>query len=632
MSSFFDTSYQEFIYKRTYSRWLDNEQRRENWDETVERYHAFFSQAVPKAKQHEYKQACNAILGLSVMPSMRGLWAAGPAAERDNIAIYNCAFLTISNVKSFAEVLYILMCGTGVGFSVERQFVNNLPEVPTLKPVDTVITIADSKLGWAEGFHDLLRGLYVGEIRKWDLSRVRPKGARLKVFGGRASGPDPLDDLFKFTVNSFKAAQGRKLNSLECHDLVTKVASVVVVGGVRRSACISLSNLSDDRMAHCKDGAFWEHNPQRCLANNSVAYTEKPNPERFMQEWLNLIRSKSGERGIFNRESAKFIASLNGRRDSEQVIGTNPCSEILLRDKEFCNLSEVVIRPDDDTQTLLKKVRFATILGCVQSKFTAFKFIGRDWKRNCDEERLLGVSLTGLRDHPVLCHKTREAELTLMSMRQMAIDTAREWAQALEMNMPVAVTCVKPSGSVSQLVQCASGLHPRYSPFYIRRVRVNSKDPVAKMLVDVGVPYAAEVGETLPDANTLVFEFPLASPSTAVMRDDENAIQQLEYWKMLQKSWCEHKPSVTIYVRDSEWVEVGAWVYRNWEYVSGISFLPFDGGVYQLAPYEEITEEQYNELVAKMPQLDFNKLSEYEKIDLTSGSREFACSGNSCEI
>lgn len=941
----FPTTYQEFIYKRTYARWLEDQGRRENWHETVARYEDCLGKKVPANKKYDWHQACDAIRNLEVMPSMRSLWTAGPALERENMSGFNCAYAEINSIKSFAEILYILMCGTGVGFSVERQVVAKLPLVPdVLEESDEVIVVADSKRGWAEAYLSLIRGLYDGKIKRWDIGRVRPKGAKLKIFGGRASGPEPLVELFKFTIRTFKNAVGRRLNSLECHDIVCKISSVVVVGGVRRSACISLSNLSDDRMAHAKDGAFWDTNPQRMLANNSVAYTEKPDPERFIQEWLNLIRSKSGERGIFNRESAKFIVSQIGRRDPNREFGCNPCcftgdmrlltangyasfeelagsdiqivnhngvasdgkvwevglkdivevvfesrsgrrpikctsdhrfmlnngsecvaenlqglrlmpyikrdtvffnedilagfvfgdgnltriaseshrgmevyfgkkdgdvaslfgrevgtwysrealrvaekwgispqlcvdktlpanvtgsflrglfsangsviktsrvayktvskklaiglvgvlldfgidsyittnkqhmvshyngdymsaesydvnigkydsilkfaenigfvqqykqdalnnllvkrapyvktvrpvgqdvvydfnepitswgvvegvvvhnSEILLRPNEVCNLSEVVIRPTDTINDLKRKVRQATILGAVQATYTDFQFVNREWKRNCDEERLLGVSLTGLRDHPVLGHKSREAELMLVEMKQEAIDTAKEWSELLGINMPAAITCTKPSGSVSQLVDSASGLHHRYSPYYIRRVRVTASDPLAKMLIEVGINHSPEVGETWENANTFVFDFPMKAPASSVFRDEETALQQLEYWLMIQKCWCEHKPSITVYVKEDEWLEIGSWVYKNWSYVSGISFLPFDGGVYQLAPYEEISEEQYEELIKKMPEIDFEKLTEYEREDATQGSREFACQGNSCEL
>jgi len=604
----FRTDYQEFIYKRTYARYLDEEGRREDWQETVARYHNFIQDRVPAHLLKDWYNACMSIEELEVMPSMRALWTAGPAAARDNLSMYNCAYKEMSSIRAFAEVLHVLMNGTGVGFSVERQFVNQLPVVPVLEPDPTrKVVVQDSKEGWARAYLSLLNSLYAGLLPEYDVSKVRPAGARLKIFGGRASGPEPLLDLFQFTVRVFQGAAGRKLSSLEVHDITCKIANIVVSGGVRRSACISLSNLSDDRMANAKHGMFWEQNPQRQLANNSVCYTEKPDPERFIEEWLALIRSKSGERGIFNRESAKFIVQQTGRRDPKHDFGCNPCSEILLRSAEVCNLSEVVIRPHDTLDDLKRKVRDATILGIMQSTYTDFKFVGREWKRNCEEERLLGVSLTGLRDHPVLGRTSTEARLMLAAMKQHAVDVAKEWSQALGINMPAAITCVKPSGSVSQLVDSASGLHHRYSSYYIRRVRVDAVDPVAQMLIEAGVPYNPEVGQQLSTAHTLVFDFPMKAPETAVLRDEETALQQLEYWLMLQTAWCEHKPSITVFVKDSEWMEVGAWVYKNWNYVSGISFLPFDGGVYPLAPYQEITEDEYKELQQNMPALDFGK-------------------------
>ena len=629
----FRTDYQEFIYKRTYARYLDEEGRREDWQETVARYHNFIKDRVPAHLLKDWYNACMSIEELEVMPSMRALWTAGPAAARDNLSMYNCAYKEMSSIRAFAEVLHVLMNGTGVGFSVERQFVNQLPAVPALEPDPTrKIVVQDSKEGWARAYLSLLNSLYAGLLPEYDVSKVRPAGARLKVFGGRASGPEPLLDLFQFTVRIFKAAEGRKLSSLEVHDITCKIANIVVSGGVRRSACISLSNLSDDRMANAKQGMFWEQNPQRALANNSVCYTEKPDPERFIEEWLALIRSKSGERGIFNRASAKFIVQQTGRRDHKYDFGCNPCSEILLRSAEVCNLSEVVIRPHDTLDDLKRKVRDATILGIMQSTYTDFKFVGREWKRNCEEERLLGVSLTGLRDHPILGRTSSEARLMLAAMKQQAIDVAKEWSAALGINMPAAITCVKPSGSVSQLVDSASGLHHRYSSYYIRRVRVDAVDPVAQMLIEAGVPYNPEVGQQLSTAHTLVFDFPMKAPETAVLRDEETALQQLEYWLMLQTCWCEHKPSITVFVKDHEWLAVGAWVYKNWNYVSGISFLPFDGGVYPLAPYQEITEDEYKELQQKMPALDFGQLHKYEQTDCTVGGKELACHGGACEL
>ena len=629
----FNTVYQEFIYKRTYARWLEKEGRREDWNETVNRYMDFFIQKVPDEYKLHFTAACKSIQDLKVMPSMRALWTAGKAAERDNMCIYNCAYRELNSARAFAEMLYVLMNGTGVGFSVERQVINRLPVVPdTLSASDYEIIVPDSKEGWARAYLSLLHGLYDGIIRPLNVSRVRPKGAKLKTFGGRASGPGPLLELAEFTTRMFQQARGRKLNSLEVHDIACKIANIVVAGGVRRSACISLSNLSDDRMANAKAGMFWDTNPQRMLSNNSVAYTEKPDAERFMEEWLALMKSKSGERGIFNRESAKIIAGKSGRRDPDYEFGCNPCSEILLRSAEVCNLTEVVVRPEDTLDDLIIKMYHATILGIVQSTFTDFKFVSKEWQQNCEEERLLGVSLTGLRDHPVLGTVSDEARSWLRAMKYEAVLTAEAWADVLGINMPAAITCVKPSGTVSQLVDSASGLHPRYSRWYIRRVRVDAVDPLAQFLIQKGVPVHPEVGEEMHSANTLVFEFPIEAPSTAVFRDQETALEQLEYWKMLQEEYCEHKPSCTIYVKDDEWLAVGAWVQQNWDYISGISFLPYDGGVYKLAPYQECTEAEYHELKAKMPELDFKELAEFEAEDSTKGSKEYACTGGSCEL
>lgn len=628
----FPTSYQEFIYTRTYSRWKEKEKRRETWEETVNRYKDFFISRVPSEKETEFNSAIDSIINLEVMPSMRALWAAGPALDREHIAGYNCSYLAVNNIKAFAECLYILMNGTGVGFSVERQEVNKLPEVPQLKEVVDVVEFSDSKKGWADGFYRYLRHLYKGEIPKYDLSKIRPKGSILKTFGGRASGPEPLDDLIKFTTQLFKNAQGRKLSSIECHDIMCKVAAIVVVGGVRRSACISLSNRSDDRMAHAKDGEFWNTNPQRMLANNSIVYTEKPDATQFMEDWLVLARSGSGERGIINRESMEFIVSQTGRRETGYPWGVNPCAEIILRPNSFCNLTEVVIRPEDTKQTLRQKVRYATVLGCLQSTLTDFGFLSRSWKNNTEDERLLGVSLTGLRDHPILGKVSKKAKAWLTEMKETAIETAEEWSKALHINMPAAITCTKPSGTVSQLVDSASGLHPRFSPYYVRRVRVSTGDPVFKYLNSIGMKWEPEVGQTREGCSTAVFPFPIKSPESAVMRQDVDALEQLEYWLMLQKYWCEHKPSITVYVKENEWLKVGSWVYEHWNYVSGISFLPYDGGVYPLAPYTECTEEEYIELSKNLPVMDFLQLSVFENEDKTEGSREFNCTGDKCEL
>jgi ribonucleoside-triphosphate reductase len=629
----FPTIYEEFIYKRTYSRWLDKLKRRENFDETVTRYETFFSPKVPASDQAkaEFADAISLIRELAVMPSMRCLWAAGPALEREHISGYNCAYVAIDNPTAFAEILYILMNGTGAGFSVERQLVSQLPEVPILVGSQETIHFADSKLGWAKGYKQFINRLYDGFICEYDLSKIRPKGARLKTFGGRASGPEPLVQLLQFTANMFKGAQGRKLNSLEVYDIACMIANCVVVGGVRRSAGLSLSNLSDTRMRHAKDGEFWLTNNHRRLSNNSVAYTEKPEVPTFIEEWLALIRSGNGERGIVNREALKRSAKAVGR-DTSYEFGVNPCVEVILRPQEFCNLTEVIVRPDDTLEDLLRKVRAATIFGTLQSTLTDFNFLREKWKKNCEEERLLGVSLTGLVDHPILQRESLDSVAFLDAMRREAHETAEKWAGLLGINKPKAITCVKPSGTVSQLVNCSSGLHPRYSTFYIRRVRVTADDPIAKFLIARGVPHNPEVGETWEKHNTLVFEFPVKAPKETILRNEKSALEQLEYWKMLKTAWCDHNPSITIYVKEDEWMEIGSWVYKNWDLIAGISFLPYDGGNYPLAPYEELTEEQYNKLLASFPEVDFTELSKYETEDETQGSFEMACSNGACEL
>ena len=635
------TPYQDFIRVRTYSRWNEELGRRETWDETVDRYDEFFwkilwDKRISAELKDAYSKAIDAIRSFDVMPSMRCLWTAGPALERENISGYNCAYVAVDNPRVFAEILYILMCGTGVGFSVERQYINKLPEVPNKLYFEfDPIIFEDSKLGWAEGYLELITRLYRGDVPEYDLSKIRPKGSRLKIFGGRASGPEPLKELIDFTIQVFKNAQGRKLNSIECYDIVCKIANCVVSGGVRRSATLSLSNLTDLRMRRAKDGQFWIENPQRALSNNSVAYTEKPDMRAFMEEWMALVESKSGERGIVNREALKN--TLPKRRNKDFDFGVNPCGEIILRSKQFCNLTEVIVRSTDTLAQLCQKVKYATILGCLQSTLTNFYFLSDEWKKNCEEERLLGVSLTGLMDHPIL-QKTELGDSLLAPqewlqvMKQVAIDTAKEWSKALGINMPAAITCVKPSGTVSQLVDSSSGLHPRYAPYYIRRVRVTYTDPLAKFLMAKGVPCEPEVGQTWNDVNTVVFEFPVKSPKGSICRKDLTALEQLEYWKMLKIYWCEHNPSVTIYVKDHEWLEVGAWVYKNWDIIGGLSFLPYDGGNYQLAPYEEITKEKYEELIKNFPKLDFSELSKYETKDETEGSRELACTAGVCEL
>ena len=571
-----------------------------------------------------------AILGLEVMPSMRAMMTSGAALDRDNTAGYNCSYLPVDDPKSFDEAMFILLCGTGVGFSVERQFIQQLPEVPELFDSETTIVVKDSKEGWAKAYRQLLALLWAGEIPKWDVSKVRPAGARLKTFGGRASGPGPLVELFNFTVTTFKLAQGRKLSSMECHDLMCFIGQIVVVGGVRRSAMISLSNLSDDRMRHAKSGQWWETAAHRALANNSVSYTEKPDIETFMREWTALVESKSGERGIFNREASKKQAEKYGRRDPNYEFGTNPCSEIILRPYQFCNLTEVVVRATDTLDTLKRKVKLATILGTIQSSYTRFPYLRKVWQRNTEEERLLGVSLTGIMDNPLMTAVNSNLEKTLDNLRNVAVATNHEYADLLGIPQSAAITCVKPSGTVSQLVDSASGIHARHSPYYIRTVRGDNKDPLTKFMMDQKVPNEPCVFK--PDTTT-VFSFPVKSPENAVTRNDMTAIEQLETWLTYQRHWCEHKPSVTISVRDDEWLDVGAFVYKHFDEMSGVSFLPHSDHTYQQAPYQDCSKEEYDDLLSTMPKkIDCSLLSEYEQEDNTKSSQTFACSGDVCEV
>ena len=562
---------------------------------------------------------------------MRSLMTAGVAANRDNTCMYNCSYLPVDDPKSFDEAMFILLCGTGVGFSVERQFISKLPDVPDqLFNSDTTIVVKDSKEGWAKAYRQLLSLLWAGEIPQWDIGLVRPAGAKLKTFGGRASGPAPLVDLFQFTIDKFKGATGRKLSSIECHDIMCKIGEVVVVGGVRRSAMISLSNLSDDRMRHAKSGMWWENQGQRALANNSVCYTEKPDMDTFMREWLALMESKSGERGVFNRQASKKQAAKNGRRDPDFEFGTNPCSEIILRPYQFCNLTEVVVRATDTIEDLERKVRLATTLGTIQSTYTHFPYLRKVWQRNTEEERLLGVSLTGIMDNPLMTSANKGLEETLEHLRSIAVATNVEWAERLGIPVSTAITCVKPSGTVSQLVDSASGIHTRHSPYYIRTVRGDNKDPLTQFMKDQGIP--SEPCVMKPDQTT-VFSFPVKSPEGAVVRDDVSAMEQLKTWLIYQRHWCEHKPSVTVSVKDEEWMEVGAFVYEHFDEMSGVSFLPYDGGTYQQAPYQECGKSDYNTLKDLMPKsIDWSKLSEYEQEDNTSGMQTMACSGDSCEI
>lgn len=631
----FPTIFESFIYKSRYARWIEDEKRRENWDETVTRLTNYYMKEVAKRGQKVYDDMLpvmsaveEAIYNLEVMPSMRAMMTAGPALDRCHVSAYNCAYLPVDSPRSFDEAMYILMCGTGVGFSVENKYVNQLPRISEeFTPTDTVITVADSKEGWARALRELISLLIAGQVPGWDVSRVRPAGARLRTFGGRASGPGPLVDLFEFTVNFFKSAAGRRLTSLECHDLLCKIGDVVVVGGVRRSAMISLFDVTDDRMSTSKTGAWWEKDGIRRLANNSAVYeNRKPDVGFFMKKWKELYDSHSGEPGIFSRYACQRIAARNGRRDAAHDFGTNPCSEIILRPFEFCNLTEVVVRPTDGLKDLERKVKIATILGTIQSTFTEFKYLRKIWQKNCEEERLLGVSLTGILDNPGVI-----TDENLTHLRTVAVQTNKEWADKLGIPVSAAITCVKPSGTVSQLVDSASGLHPRHSAYYLRTVRADNKDPLTAFLKDSGVYSEPDV---MAPATTSVFYFPRKSPDTSVFRDEMTAIDQLILWKKIQDNWCEHKPSATVYVREDEWMKVGAWVYENFDDLSGVSFLPYDGGTYKQAPYQEVDKEDYDKWVAEhpMPEIDWTDLRHYEQEDTTTGSQEFACSAGACEV
>jgi len=635
-TNYLPTDYQTFIATSRYARWLEDEGRRETWSETVTRYmDNIIPSKVDKKTRVEIEEA---ILGLEVMPSMRSLMTAGPAANKDNTSMYNCSYLAVDDPKSFDEAMYILLNGTGVGFSVESQYVNKLPEIPTnLFLSDTTVIIRDSKAGWAKGFRQVLALLWAGEIPQWDVSKVRPAGARLKTFGGRASGPAPLVDLFNFVINTFKNSTGRKLTPLECHDIMCKVGEIVVVGGVRRSAMISLSNLNDDQLRYAKSGEWWDDEAAgikrfgyRGLANNSVAYTEKPEIKSFMREWISLVESNSGERGIFNRQASQNQAAQNGRRDPEHDFGTNPCSEIILRKNQFCNLSEVVVRATDDIKALENKVRLATILGTIQSTFTYFPYLRKIWNDNTEEERLLGVSLTGIMDNPLMTNQNKALEQTLKHLKQIAIDTNKEWSKKLGIPQSAAITCVKPSGTVSQLVDSASGLHPRHSGYYIRTVRGDNKDPLTQFMKDQGIPSEPELQK--PDSTT-VFSFPVKAPDGAICTEHVPAIEQLKTWLVYQRHWCEHKPSITCNVKADEWLEVGAFVYEHFDEMSGVSFLPYNEHIYQQAPYQECSKEDYTKAIADMPsKIDWTKLSSYEVEDNTSGSQTMACSGDVCEV
>lgn len=637
------TPLQEYVHKSRYARWIPELQRREHWPETVQRYVDYFSGKFP---HYPAREVFNAIVDLKTMPSMRALMTAGPALERDPMAGFNCSFVAVDDVRAFDEILYILMCGTGVGFTVERQYISKLPVIGAtvsldatnravvtiadqLQPKDHTIIVKDSKGGWAGAFRELLQHLYAGHIPKWDVSQVRPAGAKLKVFGGRASGPQPLVDLFKFAVTTFKNAVGRKLTSIECHDLVCKIADIVVVGGVRRSALISLSNLSDDRMRVAKSGQWWASEPQRALANNSAVYTERPQSEIFLKEWLALIESKAGERGIFNRDAAFKKAVQIGRRDASQIVGTNPCAEISLRSCGVCNLSEAVIRKGDTLEQLKEKVRIAVIVGTYQSMLTKFRYVRSIWSKNQEEERLLGVSLTGIMDHEVLSQVKDQARAWLDTLREYAIEVNQEWAAKLGIHQSVAITTVKPSGTVSQLVDAASGKHERYAPFYIRTVRGDKKDPLTQLMISQGFPYEDAIGK---EETTAVFSFPVMAPGGAVFRNDRTAVEQLEHYLMFQDHWSEHNVSNTIYVKDHEWLEVGAWVYKHFDKLAGVSFLPHSDHSYQQAPYTECSEADYKALLARMPTFDWDALADFEKDDSTVNTKELACTAGVCEI
>ena len=636
-SNFLPTEYQSFIHMSRYSRWKPEEGRRETWSETVQRLINFFADHVDrnigvKFENSTWDRLEDAILNTSVMPSMRALMTAGEALRRENIAGYNCSYVPIDSPRSFDEVLYILMNGTGVGFSVERQYVDKLPTIPDreFEHTDDVISVADSKEGWARGFRDLISYLYTNRIPKVNVNRIRPAGQRLKTFGGRASGPQPLVNLFDFTIEKFRGAKGRKLNAMECHDIVCKTGEVVVVGGVRRSALISLSNLSDQRLRMAKSGAWWDTNPERALANNSVAYTEKPDAGIFMKEWLSLYESKSGERGIFNRVSAQEKARQNGRRNADWDFGTNPCSEIILRPNQFCNLTEVVVRPTDSMTTLLDKVEHATIFGTIQATLTNFGYLRKRWQDNTEEERLLGVSLTGIMDSTLLNKNDSKLADRLNKLREKAVVVNKEWSSTLGIPQSTAITCVKPSGTVSQLVDSASGIHARHNPYYIRTVRGDNKDPLTEFMKSQGIPNEPDV---MKPEHTTVFSFPMKTAKDAVFRTSMSAIEQLEMWKTYAVHWCEHKPSVTISVKEQEWVNVGNWCWDNFDYLSGVSFLPFSDHTYKQAPYQDIDEEQYKKLHSEMPKnIDWGKLQDFEKEDNTKGSQELACTAGVCEL
>jgi ribonucleoside-diphosphate reductase alpha chain len=638
------SQYQKFIHLSRYSRWLDDKLSRETWEETVTRYMDFFVEHLRdncgyNMPNNIYNELKYAIIRLKVMPSMRALMTAGEALKRDNLANYNCSYIVADKIRCFDEMLYILLNGVGVGFSVERQFVQKLPTMSEeFNNTKTTIVVGDSKMGWAKAYKELISLLLAGQIPEWDMSGIRPAGARLKVFGGRASGSGPLDELFRFTIHTFKEAKSRKLTSFEVHKVFCKIADVVVVGGVRRAALISLGNLSDIRMRHAKSGQWWVENPELALSNNSVCYTEKPDIGIFMEEWLSLYNSKSGERGIFNRIAAiETIKNLNNRageerRSLDKEYGLNPCGEILLTSKECCNLSELVVRSTDTIIELKEKIRIATIIGTFQASLTDFKYVSSKWKENCEEEALLGVSMTGIMDNSLTNgYKGKELLITLLNeLRDYATEVNKEWSKKIGINPAAAITCVKPSGNVSQLVNSASGIHARHSEYYVRSVRVNKNDPIAKFMISKGFPNEPDI--TKPDT-TVIFKFPIKSPKGCITRTDKTAIEQLELWLIYKDHYCDHNPSTTINVKEHEWLEVGSWVFKNFDKISGVAFLPYSEHSYKQAPYEEFNKDEYNELTKIMPKdVDWRELSKFEEEDNTTSSQTLACVSNSCEI
>lgn len=638
MEQYIENPYENFIAISRYARWIPGENRRETWRETVDRYFDFMVGHL--GKEHSYspdpalvEELREAVFNRNVMPSMRAVMTSGPALDRDNIAGYNCSYLPVDSLRSFDEAMYILMNGTGVGYSVESVYVDKLPTVAEqFYPSNTVIVVEDSKTGWAKALKELTALVWQGQVPTWDVSKVRPAGARLKTFGGRASGPAPLVSLFEFVVKTVQGAAGRKLKPIEAHDIMCKIGEVVVVGGVRRSAMISLSDLNDHDMARAKSGAWWENNAQRALANNSVSYTAKPTMSDFIAEWKNLYDSKSGERGIYNVAAAQAQAAKNGRRDASYRFGTNPCSEIILRPYQFCNLSEVIVREDDTIDTLRRKTQLATILGTWQSTLTNFKYLRKIWRENTEEERLLGVSITGQFGHSLMSGQEGLDKLAdvLADLKAISIETNFDEADKIGINHSASITCVKPSGTVSQLTGVSSGMHPWHSEYYVRTVRGDKKDPLTKFLIDSGVPAEDDV---MKPNDTTVFSFPIKAPKNAVIRKDLTAIEHLETWLVYQRAWCEHKPSITVSVKEEEWMEVGAWVYKHFDELSGISFLPYSDHTYKQAPYQDATEEEYLELLANMPsEIRWADIAFYETEDGTTGTQDLACAAGSCEV